>query len=59
MKVAKLSTGKLVRYLAGPQTVSFADGEFTLVSAILSMNPNRCHPFWVPSTQVVWVLEFE
>jgi len=56
MKVAKLSTGQIVRYLKPPQPVKFADGEHVLISDIISENPNRIHPHWIISTLIVWVL---
>ena len=56
MQVAKLATGRVVRYLKPPQRVPFADGEHVLVSDIVSENPNRIHPYWVLATYIVWVL---
>ena len=57
MRIAKLSTGKLVRYLKGPQAVPFAEGEHVLISDILTENPNRINPHWVIATLVVWALD--
>lgn len=57
MQVAKLSTGVVVRLLKPAQTVPFDSGEWVCVSNQLSTNPNRIHPYWVPATLVVWVLD--
>ena len=59
MQIAKLSTGPVVRLIKPPQTVSFAEGEWALVSNQLSVNPNRIQPYWVLSTYLVWVLGAE
>lgn len=58
MKVAKLSTGRIVLVLSAPSSVLFAGGKFVLVSNVLTDNPRRIDPYWVPVTSVVWVLEF-
>lgn len=57
MIIAKLTTGRIVRFLKGPESVPFAPGEHVLVSAIISENPNRIHPYWILSTYVLGVLE--
>lgn len=57
MYVAKLNTGKLVRFLKFPQSVPFAEGEHVLISDVVSENPNRINPRWVLSTSIVWVLK--
>lgn len=56
MLVCKLSTGQIVRFLKGPCSVQFAQGEHVLVSDHLTMNPNRNYPHWVLSTYVMWML---
>ncbi len=57
MFIAKLNTGRLVRFLKFPQSVPFAQGEHVLISDIVSENPNRLHPYWVLRTQIMWVLK--
>ena len=59
MKVAKLSTDKIVRYLKSPRQVSFARGEWVMVTNYLGKFPSKVEPYWVPACQVVWVLEFQ
>ncbi len=59
MKVAKLSSDRIVLLLSSPSTVLFAAGKFVLVSSVLTDNPRRIDPYWVPATSVVWVLEFD
>ena len=58
MKVAKLSSGRIVRLLKEAQAVQFADGLFVLVADRLTTVPNRIDPRWVPATSVVWILDF-
>lgn len=59
MKVAKLSSDRIVLLLSPPSTVLFAAKKFVLVSNILTDNPRRIDPYWVPATSVVWVLDFD
>lgn len=59
MKVAKLSSDRIVLLLSSPSTVLFAAKKFVLVSNILTDNPRRIDPYWVPATSVVWVLDFD
>ncbi len=59
MKVAKLSSDRIVLLLSSPSTVLFAAGKFVLVSNVLTDNPRRIDPYWVPATSVVWVLDFD
>jgi hypothetical protein len=58
MKIAKLSTDRIVLVLSAPRSVLFASGKFVLVSNVLTDNPRRFDPYWVPATLVVWVLDF-
>ena len=58
MKVAKLSTGKIVR-LDRIAQVGFTPGQFALVYPQLrSAKAWSNNPYWVPSSQIVWVLSF-
>lgn len=58
MKVAKLSTDKVVLYLKEPSFVNFEEGLYVLVSNKLTTNPRQIDPYWVPATQVVRIMEF-
>lgn len=58
MKVAKLSTGKVVLFLKPAQRVLFSPFEYVLISDLITTNPRRINPYWVISTIVVWVLDF-
>lgn len=58
VKVAKLSTGQIVQLLEHEKEVRFSPGRFSLVTAALSTNPRKFDPYWVPSTLVVWILNF-
>lgn len=56
MLVAKLSTDKIVRLLkiAAPD---FSGYQMALVTDKLTTNPRKLDPYWVPETQVVWIME--
>lgn len=58
MQIAKLSTGKVVRFLKPAQRVAFDVGLFVLVCDRLTLTPSRIDPYWVPAATVVWVIEF-
>ena len=58
MRIAKLSTDRIVLCLSEPKTVSFADGLHVLVSNVITTNPRRLDPYWVMQSLVVWVIEF-
>jgi len=58
MKVAKLSTGKVVLFLKPPQPVRFSGGDHALVSNVITDNPRRIDPYWVPAALIVWTLNF-
>lgn len=58
MQIAKLSTGKVVRLLRVAE-VPFASGVCALVCPQLrTVQAWSNDPYWVPITQVVWVLKF-
>lgn len=59
MKVAKLSTDKIVQLLKPAQTVLFDSGTYVLVCNTLLERSGKIEPYWVPSTTVVWILEFK
>lgn len=59
MKVAKLSTGKVVQLLAGPTGVRFDSGSWVLVCDRLTDRKRRQEPYWEPACLVVWVLSFD
>lgn len=58
MHVAKLSTDRVVLYLSEPQEVQFTSGLHVLVSNLLTTNPRRIDPYWVPQTLIVWNINF-
>ena len=58
MKVAKLSTGRIVQFIK-KSPVLFDDGIWALVCPQLI--PLTCFnndPYWVPELQVAWIMEF-
>lgn len=59
MRVAKLSTGKIVQLLKTAQPVQFDTGLHVLVADRLTTVPSRIIPYWVPATNLVWLLNFE
>ena len=58
MRVAKLSTNRIVMCLSEPSHVGFADGMHVLVSNVITTNPRRLDPYWVMATLVIWVIDF-
>lgn len=59
MRVAKLSTGKIVQLLKPAQPVQFDTGLHVLVADRLTTVPSRIVPYWVPATGVVWSIEIK
>lgn len=57
MKVCKLATDKVVLQLSEPQVPMFSEYEHVLVSSLITTNPRRIDPYWVPATLVVWSLD--
>lgn len=58
MRIAKLSTDRIVLFLDGPKDVVFAAGQHVLVSNIVTDNPRRIDPYWILDTYVVGVADF-
>lgn len=59
MHIVKLSTGKIVQLLKPAQPVQFDTGLHVLVADRLTTVPSRIIPYWVPATNLVWLLNFE
>lgn len=59
MRVAKLSTGRVVQLLKPAQPVQFAGGLHALVADRLTDVPSGIVPYWVPATLVSWTLDFK
>jgi len=57
MIVAKLSNGKIVRYLKPPQHVLFDSGLFVLVCDRLTTRQSKVEPYWWPASKVAWKIE--
>jgi hypothetical protein len=58
MRIAKLSTDRIVMCLSEPSHVQFAEGLHVLVSNVITTNARRLDPYWVMAPLVVWVLDF-
>lgn len=58
MRIAKLSTDKIVQVLKPAQTVRFDPRLHVLVCDRLTPRRGRQDPYWMPATLVVWQIDF-
>jgi len=59
MRVANLSTGKIVLLIKDAQHVAFSKYEHVLVNDNINARQPRWKPYWEIATLVVWILEID